>query len=113
MITSELLQLQALKLKREVLSDSPNFDHDSDAPLWVRETYETASNNRNICAMIPSSLFEEVERLSGLLKISKRAMIEMALRDLATSANKALDDVGFVSSSMTYRSIGDVPVDEA
>jgi hypothetical protein len=111
--TSELLHLQALKLKREVTADNPDFDHGSDAPLWLVDTYSRIAETRNICAHIPVSLFDEIERLSGLLKISKRAVIEMSLRDFAVSANQALDDVGFVASSMTYQSIGDVPVDEA
>lgn len=113
MKTSELLRLQALKLKREFTQDNPDFDHGADAPLWLVDTYARASDTRNICAHIPLSLFDEIERLSGLLKISKRAVIETSLRDFALSANKALDDVGFVAASMTCVSIGDVPVDEA
>ena len=61
--------------------------------------------------MIPLSLFEEINRVSGILSISKRRIVEMALRDFAISANKALDEVGFDAASMTYVSAGSVPVD--
>lgn len=113
MKTSEILQLQALKLKREITRHDPAFDHAEDAPAWMRDTYDTGADSRNICGMIPASLFDEVERLAGALKISKRAMIEMALRDIAVSANTALDDAGFEPSSVSFKSVGDVPVDEA
>ena len=56
--------------------------------------------------------FDEIQRLGGLLSISKRRMVEMALRDIAISANKALDEVGFDAPSMTYRSLGEIPVDQ-
>lgn len=112
MKTSELLHLQALKLKREVTQDTPDFDYGDHAPLWLVDTYSRTSETRNICAHIPVSLFDEIERLSGLLRISKRSVIEMSLRDFAVIANKALDDVGFVASSMTHRSLGEVPADE-
>lgn len=112
METSEILQLQALKMKREVLAMNPDIEHDDGTPLWVRETYDTAANSRNICAMISLSLFDEIERLSGLLKISKRAMVEMAIRDLAKNANAVLDSVGFDAASMTYSEAGEVPKEE-
>lgn len=88
---------------------NPDIEHDDSTPLWVRETYDTASKSRNICAMIPLSLFDEIERLSGLLKISKRAMIEMAIRDLAKNANAVLDSVGFDAASMWSEEAGEVP----
>lgn len=88
---------------------NPDIEHDDSTPLWVRETYDTASKSRNICAMIPLSLFDEIERLSGLLKISKRAMVEMAIRDLAKNANAALDSVGFDAASMWSDEAGEVP----
>lgn len=112
MNTSQLLQLQALKFKRQVIDDNPDFEHTDNTPAWMRDTYEVSGDTRNICAMIPLSLFQEIDRLSGVLSISKRRMIEMALRDMAISANKALDDVGFDASSMTSETMGDFPVDE-
>lgn len=113
MKTSELLQLQVLKFKRRVLEENPNFEETEDLPSWKTAAYDVAGESRNICAMIPLPLFEEVQRLSGLLSISKRRIIEIALRDFSESANKAFDDAGFVSSSMVHRSMGEVPVDEA
>lgn len=112
MNTAEMLQLQALKFKRKVIDHNPDFDLEDDAPAWMRDTYDVAGDTRNICAMVPLSLFDEINRLSGLLSISKRRLIEMALRDMAVSANKAFEDVGFVPASMTYQSSGDVAMDQ-
>ena len=43
---------------------NPEIEHHDGAPLWQRDTYDTAGETRNICAMIPVSLFNEIERLS-------------------------------------------------
>ena len=110
MKTSELIQLQVLKRKREILQHAPDFD--GDAPSWTVDTYELSGDNRNICAKIPIPLFDEIERLSGCLGISKRRIIELALRDFAVDANKAFDAAGFDSKTMIYESFGDVPSDE-
>lgn len=109
METTEILQLQALKMKRLVLDQNPDFGADSSVPLWQRETYDTTGETRNICAMIPVSLFNEIERLSDVLHISKRAMVEMAIRDLAVNANKVLDDVGFDAASIQTTTAGHIP----
>lgn len=113
MKTTELLQLQALKLKQELFQQDPLTDVDESAPAWKTAVYDVAGESRNVCAMLPLPLFEEVQRLSGLLSISKRRIIEMALCDFAETANKALSDVGFLPSSMTSRVLGDVPVDQS
>ena len=112
MKTNELLQLQALKFKERVMEDRPDFDEVDGMPAWMRDNYDANAETRNICAMIPVALFDEIQRLGGLLSISKRRMVEMALRDIAISANKALDEVGFDAPSMTYRSFGEIPVDQ-
>lgn len=111
MNTNELLKMQALKFKSEVMARNPDFGTDEDQPAWMRETYESADEARNICGMIPLPLFEEINRVSGILSISKRRIVEMALRDFAINANKALEEVGFDTASMTYVSVGSVPVD--
>ena len=111
MKTDELLKMQALKFKNEVMERNPDFENDESVPAWMRETYDATGDVRNICGMIPLSLFEEINRVSGILSISKRRIVEMALRDFAISANKALEDVGFNPASMTYVSAGVVPVD--
>jgi hypothetical protein len=112
MKTSELLQLQALKFKERVIQHNPDFDEVGEMPAWMLDDYDTNSETRNICGMIPLALFDEIQRLGGLLSISKRRMVEMALRDIAISANKAFEDVGFDPSSMTYQSAGETPVDQ-
>lgn len=113
MKTKELLQLQVLKYKREVLHNQPGFDDGEDLPAWKTAVYDVGGESRNICAMLPLPLFEEVQRLSGILRISKRRIIELALVDFAESANKTLEDAGFDSASIISISVGQVPVDEA
>ena len=94
MKTDELLKMQALKFKNEVMERNPDFENDESVPAWMRETYDATGEVRNICGMIPLSLFEEINRVSGILSISKRRIVEMALRDFAISANKALAMAG-------------------
>lgn len=112
MQSNEVLMLQALKYKQKVLEANPELQVGEGEPAWMHDTYDTNGESRNICGMIPKSLFDEVERISAVLSISKRALIEMALRDMAINANKALDDVGFVASSITHTVVGSVPVDK-
>jgi len=111
MKTNELLTLQALKYKKQVIAANPDFDIEEGDPDWMRDSYEASGETRNICAFIPLPLFDEINRISGVLSISKRRIVEMALRDFAISANKALDEVGFDAASITYFSAGEVPVD--
>ena len=112
MKSNEILKLHALKYKQKVLEANPELEVGDGEPTWMHEKYDANGESRNICAHIPLSLFEEVERLSAVLSISKRAVIEMALRDWAISANQALDDVGLVASSITTIKMGEVPVDK-
>jgi hypothetical protein len=112
MKSTEILQFQALKHKIEVLGQHPDLEHGDDSPAWMRDDYNANEETRNICGMIPVALFDEIQRLGGILSISKRRMIEMALRDIAINANKALNDVGFDSASITYFSAGEVTVDQ-
>jgi hypothetical protein len=109
MKTSELLQLRVLQRKREILE----FATDDDSPSWTWDSYELSGDNRNICAMVPMPLFEEIDRLSGCLSMSKRRIIELALRDFAVNANKAFEDAGFNAAAMKYTSVGEIPCDEA
>ncbi len=112
MKTSEILQLQALKLKRQVLQDNPDMGEADRVPEWMRDSYDASGESRNICAMVPVALFEEIQRLSDVMSISKRRMVELALRDIAIDANRALGRVGFDPASMATRTIGAVPIDE-
>lgn len=110
MKTSEVLQLQALKYKKEVLETHPGLMQEEGQPDWM---YEGLGNDesRNICALIPLVLFDEIERVSGILSISKRRIVEIALRDFALNANKALDEVGFDATSISYEAWGSIPKD--
>ena len=63
MKTDELLKMQALKFKNEVMERNPDFENDESVPAWMRETYDATGEVRNICGMIPLSLFE-INRVS-------------------------------------------------
>ena len=65
MKTNELLQLQALKFKERVMEDRPDFDEVDGMPAWMRDNYDANAETRNICAMIPVALFDEIQRLGG------------------------------------------------
>lgn len=108
METHEIFTLQALKLKKKLLDDASTSEG---SPAWLLDAEPGSDNVRNICALISVPLFDEIERLSGVLSMSKRRLVELALRDLAQKANQALDGVGLENLSCV--SIGDVPVDEA
>ena len=64
MKTNELLQLQALKFKERVMEDRPDFDEVDGMPAWMRDNYDANAETRNICAMIPVALFDEIQRLA-------------------------------------------------
>jgi len=109
MKTQEILTLQALKFKQDLFNN--HRDLPDGAPEWMVNVDPGADNTRNICALISVPLFEEVERLSSVLSLSKRRLVELALRDLAEKANQAIEDVGL--TNVTSFSVGEVPVDEA
>lgn len=106
MKTAEILTLQALKFKKELLDGASDLPEG--APLWMANAGE---ETRNICALISIPLFDEVERLFSVLRMSKRRVIELALRDFAEKANEAIEGVGL--TNVTSTSIGQVSVDEA
>lgn len=109
MKTHEILTLQALKFKQDLLNG--NSDLPEGAPEWMANVDPGADNTRNICALISIPLFEEIERFSNVLSMSKRRFVELALRDLAEKANQAIEDVGL--TKVTSFSVGEVPADEA
>lgn len=109
MKTHEILTLQALKFKKKLLDGAPDLPEG--APSWLLDAEPGSDNVRNICALISLPLFEEIERLSAVLSISKRRLVELALRDLAQKANQAIEGVGLTNVSGFV--IGDFPVDEA
>lgn len=109
METKEILTLQALKFKQQLLGG--NQDLQEGAAAWMFNVDPGADQTRNICALISIPLFDEIERLSNVLSMSKRRFVELALRDLAVTANEAIEGVGL--TNVTSSRIGDVPVDEA
>lgn len=51
---------------------------------------------KNVCALIHKSLFDQLESTCGLLEISKRKFIEMALIEMLERADKIIDEVGVI-----------------
>jgi hypothetical protein len=108
MKTQEILTLQALKFKQNLLNDQSDLADGS--PVWLQKVDPGADDTRNICALISVPLFEEIDRLLSVLSMSKRRFVELALLDLAVKANEAIAGVGL--TNVTSTSIGSVPTDE-
>ncbi len=106
MKTNELLTLQALKFKQELMAD--HVDQDDSGPVWMSDAIE---KTRNICAFISVPMSEEIDRLCSVLSMSKRRFVELALRDMAEKANGVIEGVGL--TNVTVQTIGQIPVDEA
>ena len=88
---SEIIQLQALKLKSSI---------DGHHPTLIDSVIENPANQeelkkefRNVCALIPSIQFERLESLCSLLDLSKREVITMALNEFFVKADAIVAEV--------------------
>lgn len=89
MNTDEILTLQALKFKQlHVQGHSLPADF---VEQLIDQHPEVKAKMRNICAFIDPSLFEKVENLCGILDLSKRQFVEMALQDFVQKAGATID----------------------
>jgi hypothetical protein len=91
MNTTEILRLQALKLKQLTQrgsSDDRMIDH-----LIEQNPEETKQGMRNICAFISPELFADVNGLCEMLDLSKRRVVEMALMDFIEKASNIITEV--------------------
>ena len=91
MTPSEKIRLQALKLKAT---------NDGSHPSMVDSLLENPANAealkkdfRNVCALIPSQLFASLENLCGMLDLSKREVITMAISSFLVEAEFIVSDV--------------------
>ena len=87
---SDTLRLQALKLKQMNTqgSDIP------EALLEIAMQQNPEQKEfRNICALISVPLFEEVEGLASMLKLTKRRIVEMALIEFMAKAGEIVNEV--------------------
>lgn len=91
MTPSQIIQLQALKLKSTI---------DGHHPAMMESIIENPANKeglkkdfRNVCALIPSLQFEDLENLCTLLDLSKREVITMALNEFIPMANRIVAEV--------------------
>jgi hypothetical protein len=91
MTPSQTIQLQALKLKTTIEGNNPSM---IDAILENPANQEGLKKDfRNVCALISSLQFEELEKLCNLLDLSKREVISMALSDFIPKANAIVSEV--------------------
>ncbi len=109
MKTQEILTLQALKFKQDLLNGQSDLPEN--APVWLQKVDPGADDTRNICALISVPLFEEIDRLLNILSMSKRRFVELALLDMAVKANEAIAGVGL--TNVTVSTMGQIPTDEA
>jgi hypothetical protein len=91
MTPSQIIQLQALKLKSTI---------DGHHPTMIDSIVENPANQeglkkdfRNVCALIPSLQFEKLEDLCNLLDLSKREVITMALNEFFSLASAIVSEV--------------------
>lgn len=91
MTPSQIIQLQALKLKSTIDGNHPKLiDHLLSLP---GNEAETEKEFRNVCALISHYQFTELENLCGLLDLSKREVISMALSDFFITANAIVSEI--------------------
>ena len=108
MNTDQILTLQALKFKQELMQGQQDLP--TDAPAWMRDVDPGADDTRNICALISVPLFEQINTVCSVLSMSKRRFVELALRDLTEKAVQAIANVGL--TNVTSISSGDFPLDQ-
>ena len=88
MKTDEVLILQALKFK-QLHTQGTEISGDLIGNL-IDKSPELKEKMRNICAFISPQLFEEIEGLCGMLELSKRQFVEMALNDMVGKAKATI-----------------------
>lgn len=94
MRTDDTLLLQALKLKQlgDVgISSGVDLIEQADPDLLKTKM-------RNICAFVSNELFDDVAQVCGILSISKRQMVEMALIDVMEKAHKIINETEALKS---------------
>jgi len=91
MTPSDIIRLQALKLKQ--LNTQGSSFPDTLLEKLLEENPDAKKQFRNICALISPKLFADVEELAGLLSLSKRSIIEMALIDFIDKANALVAEI--------------------
>jgi hypothetical protein len=91
MTPSQVIQLQALKLKATI---------DGHHPAMMDSIIENPANKeglkkdfRNVCALIPALQFESLEQLCSMLDLSKREVISMALNVFIPMAHDIVSEV--------------------
>jgi len=82
----EVLTFRALDFK---LSGCPGVLLDGSVP--VPESQEPKF--KNVCALIPMDLDQELESITGLLSISKRQFLVLAIQSAIEETNKLMDEV--------------------
>lgn len=88
---SEVIQLQALKLKSTI---EGNHQRIIDTLLTDPDHKEQVDKEfRNVCALIHHSQFEKLEGICSLLDLSKREVIQMALGEFLLKADSIVSDV--------------------
>jgi hypothetical protein len=91
MTPSQIIQLQALKLKATIDGHHPQIiDSLLNNPA---NKEEVKKDFRNVCALISQGQFEQLESLCSLLDLSKREVISMALGEFIPMAHAIVNGV--------------------
>jgi hypothetical protein len=99
MKTSEKLTLQALKLK-ELNTQGVSGPGDFVGQM-VDQDDQLKAKLKNLCAYVSPALFDEVTQICELLDLSKRQVVEMAVRDFLDKAWDVLNETGALPGAET------------
>ena len=91
MTPSQVIQLQALKLKATIDGHHP---HVIDSLLSKPENAEEVKKDfRNVCALISPYQFDQLENICNMLDLSKREVISMALSEFFPKVSAIVSEV--------------------
>jgi hypothetical protein len=81
--------LKSLQLKSNNSAYNPEF---TDVLLNL-DSEDTKKHYRNLCALIPVELFDEFERISHVLDLSKRQLLTLAVEEIISKAKLVMQEV--------------------
>lgn len=91
MTPSQVVQLQALKLKATIEGNQPSL---IDSVLNNPANQEALKKDfRNVCALLHARQFEQLESICELLSLSKREVITLALSDFLPRARAIVSEI--------------------
>lgn len=89
------------RLDQKLLQKALNFKYNETQELITDQAVEDLSKLdiskikvKNICAYVPLDFADRLETILGILKISKREFVTLALEEAMSKADSVMDDLG-------------------